>query len=451
MRILRDEGGQTLVLTALCTTVLIGFTGLAVDVGVAYRAKRNLQTAADDAAIAAALNYQYVLNGDPTAAAKAAAAKNGVSGSNVTVLSSPTTGYHQGLGFFEVRIVQPQVAFLAAVLKMPQINVGARAVAGVTPASSCMYVLNTKDADSFKIKGNATVTTTGCGIQVNSTSTEAFCDGGSATIAGPYVRLTGGQDTGGGCNKAPGATVFSGYPSQSDPFANKVFPDINDCKSANGDLITVSGSTAITNSTSGLTTTYKSFTAGDGTTYKLTCFNNTSSGGSPVVLDGSSTPLILGTAGQGQIFLFENGVTIKGSVTVNGTIDNYQGSFSNQNGQLKITAPASKALTYNGLAIVQPDTNTTGNCQDGSLNSYQSSFSPKPPCLQAQFGSTGEDLDGYIYAPTSITYLQDQGGGVSAGGLISLNVYINSQLTLKNSYNTVHAATTPLSKVTLVE
>jgi len=370
----------------------------------------------------------------------------------VTVLSSPTTGYHQGLGFFEVRVVQPQVAFLAAVLKMPQIRVGARAVAGVTPASSCMYVLNTKDADAFKVKGNATVTANGCGIQVNSTNPSAFCDGGSATIAAPYVRLAGGQDTGGGCNKAPGATVFSGYPTQSDPFGSKSFPSLSDCSSSNGDLITVSGSTAITSSTSGLNTTYKSFTAGDGTTYKLTCLNNTSSGGSPVVLDGSTTPLVLGTAGQGQIFLFENGVTIKGSVTVNGTIDNYQGSFDNQNGQLKITAPASKSLTYNSLAIVQPgDTNTTGSCQDGSLNSYQGSFTPQPTCLQVQFGTTGEDLDGYIYAPKSITYLQDQGGGVTAGGVISLDVYINSKLTLKNSYNSVHASTTPLSKVALVE
>jgi Flp pilus assembly protein TadG len=451
MRILRDEDGQTLVMTALCATVLIGFMGLAVDVGVAYHAKRNLQTAADDAAIAAALNYQYVASGDPTAAAKAAAAKNGVDGSYVTVLASPTVGYHQGLGFFDVRVVQPQVAFLATVLNMPQIRVGARAVAGVTPGSSCMYVLNTKDADSFKVKGNATVTTTGCGIQVNSLSSSAFCDQGSATIAASYVRLAGGQDTGGGCNKAPGATVFSGYPTQSDPFGSKTFPKLTDCSSTNGDLITVSGSTAITSSTSGLSTTYKSFTAGDGTTYKLTCFNNTSSGGSPVVLDGSTTPLVLGTVGQGQIFLFENGVTIKGSVTVNGTIDNYQGTFDNQNGQLKITAPASKTLTYNSLALVQPDTNTTGSCQDGSLNSYQGSFSPKPTCLQAQFGSTGEDLDGYIYAPKSVTYLQDQGGGVTAGGVISLDVYINSQLTLKNSYNSMHPSTTPLSKVALVE
>jgi len=440
MRILRDEDGQTLVMTALCATVLIGFMGLAVDVGVLFHAKRNLQTAADDAAIAAALNYQFVLNGDPTAAAKAAALKNGVAGSYVTVLSSPTTGYHQGLGFFEVRVVQPQVAFLAAVLKKPLINVGARAVAGVTPASACMYVLNTKDADSFKIKGNATVTANGCGIQVNSTSPSAFCDGGSATIASPYVRLAGGQDTSGGCNKAPGSTVFSGYPTQTDPFVNKTWPSLSDCNSGTN----VISAATVNSSTPGLASS-KTISMADGTSYQLTCFSSPN-----VTLSG---PLTLGDSSDkpARVFLFENGVNITGSVTVKGTIDNYQGTFNNQNGQLNITAPADKQATFNALAIVQPQTNTTGQCQDGSLSNYVSSFSPQPPCLQAQFGSTGENLDGYIYAPTSVTYLQDQGGGVTAGGLISLDVYINSKLTLTNSYNVVHAATTPLSKVTLVE
>lgn len=448
MKILRDENGQTFVLTALCMSVLLGFMGLALDVAVAYHTKRNLQTAADDAAIAAALNYQYVASANPTAAAKTAAAENGVSGSYVTVNSSPTTGYHQGLGFFEVVVAQPQSTFFAKVVGTPSFTVAARAVAGVTPASSCMYITNPSAADAFKIKGNATVTATNCGIQVNSTSGSAFCDGGSATISAPYVRLAGGQDTGGGCNKAPGSTVVSGYAVSNDPFINKAWPSLSDCSSANGDLVTVSGSTAITSST---TIPSKSYTASDGTTYKLTCFNNTSSGGSPVVLDGSTTALTLGTAGQGQIFLFENGVTIQGQVTVNGTIDNYQGSFSNQNGQLTLTAPADKSLTYNGLGLVQPTTNTTGQCQDSSLNNYINSFSPKPPCLQAQFGSTNEDLNGFIYAPTAVTYLQDQGGGVTAAGVVSYDMYINSKLTIKNSYNAAHPATTPLSKVALVE
>jgi hypothetical protein len=441
MKTLRDEKGQALVLTALCMSILLGFMGLAMDVGLAYRSKRNLQIAADAAAVAAALNYQYVFTGgNPTAAAKSAALSNGVANNYVTVNASPTDGYHQGAGFFEITISKPQQMFLARVLGLSSINVGARAVAGITPADSCMYVLNPSAADTFKIKGNATVTATNCGIQVNSNSPSSFCDQGSAQIKSPYVRLAGGQDTGGNCNKAPSSPVYSGYAVSNDPFANKTWPSLSDCSAANGDIVSASSVTSTTS------IPYKSFTAGDGTTYQLTCFSS-----SNVTLNGSSTALTLGTASQGQIFLFENGVTMSGQVTVNGTMDNYQGSFNNQNGNLTINAPANKALTYNGLGLVQPSTNTTGSCQDNSLSNYINSFTPNPPCLQVQFGSTNEDLNGFIYAPTSVAYLQDQGGGVSAGGLIADDVYVNSKLTLKDSYNHAHAATTPLSKVTLVE
>jgi Flp pilus assembly protein TadG len=51
---LRDEAGQALVLVALSMIVLIGFVGLAIDVGSAYFTQRELQKAADAAALAGA-------------------------------------------------------------------------------------------------------------------------------------------------------------------------------------------------------------------------------------------------------------------------------------------------------------------------------------------------------------------------------------------------------------
>src|SRR5579872_5916835 len=59
MKLFRDEKGQTLVLTALCMTCFMGFLALAVDMGLVFRTQRNLQTAADAAATAAALDYFY--------------------------------------------------------------------------------------------------------------------------------------------------------------------------------------------------------------------------------------------------------------------------------------------------------------------------------------------------------------------------------------------------------
>ena len=56
MRALKEERGQMLVLVALSMTVLLGFLALAIDVGLLFRAKRNLQVAADAAAVAGAMD-----------------------------------------------------------------------------------------------------------------------------------------------------------------------------------------------------------------------------------------------------------------------------------------------------------------------------------------------------------------------------------------------------------
>src|ERR1700733_13915479 len=52
----KSEAGQALILTALGLTVLMGFAGLGIDMGVMRYEKRLQQTAADAAALAGASN-----------------------------------------------------------------------------------------------------------------------------------------------------------------------------------------------------------------------------------------------------------------------------------------------------------------------------------------------------------------------------------------------------------
>src|ERR1039457_3969756 len=95
MKLLRDERGQTMVITAMALTCLLGMAGFSVDVGMMFRAKRMLQTASDAGAIAGASEYSY---SDVTAAADNATAQNGMTnGSNgvtVTVNNPPKSGTH---------------------------------------------------------------------------------------------------------------------------------------------------------------------------------------------------------------------------------------------------------------------------------------------------------------------------------------------------------------------
>ena len=143
------------------------------------------------------------------------------------------------------------------------------------------------------------------------------------------------------------------------------------------------------------------------------------------------------------IYVFKSGVNV-GDITVNGgTLDIAQGTFVEKNTTLQVVAPANRSAIYNGIAIMQPASNTTAaNCGDG----YSA------PCLSLQFGSGNTNVDGIIYAPTSEVYFHDMGGSVQAADIIAYDFgYTNTDVTLSDSYNHANASTTPLSHVALVE
>lgn len=82
------ERGQVLVVFAMSLLILVGITGLSVDAGGAFAQRRDQQTAADLASLAAA--NDYLLNGNETAAiarARAVTAENGFTdGANGSVV-----------------------------------------------------------------------------------------------------------------------------------------------------------------------------------------------------------------------------------------------------------------------------------------------------------------------------------------------------------------------------
>ena len=432
MKIRQDESGQMLVLTAISLTVLMGFMALAIDVGLLFRAKRVVQTAADAAAIAAALQTYYVGSGALTAAQNAATS-NGIpnASTNVTLNtgSSITSPYHNSSGYVQAVVTMPNPTFFLSAFKAlkTSLNVTASAIAGNTPGTACIYVLDPTSASALYIQGNSTLTAPNCGIQVNSNNADAFCDQGSASINATFLHIVGGQSSKGKCGKPSGTATVKQVAPLGDPFNNMTGPiPSTDCNGSN----TVSAST-VTSATA-LPATTK--TTG-GTTASVTCFSSAN------VTIGSG--VTLGTAGGNQIFVFENGVKIGGTVTVNGTIDVYQGTFSQGNSALTVNAPANTAYTYNGIAVMEPSSNTTsGTCKDGN----------GLPCLQLQFGSGYGNLDGIVYAPTSQVYQQDHGGQVDVAGVIAYQIYLKaSDMVLSNNYNNAHPTTTPLSTVALVE
>ena len=379
-------------------TVVVSALGLAIDVGMLFRSERQLQTAADSAATAAATNLMYGLS--PTAAADQAAAangaQNGVHGTTVTVNSPPQSGPFASADYVQVTIHQPAPTYFMRLFGVDSINIGTEAIAGdAQPSPGCVYLMS-PSGNGLTLQGSYDVEATGCGIYVNSSNSKALqVTGTGGTFNGPYLDVVGSS---GGHVTTPTAQTDGVMPI-SNPLGNITGPT-----PSNGECTTTSSVTSITGN----------FSSGDG---GVVCFT-----GAVSLTDANLGP---GT------YVFENGVTVNGTVNVNsGTLDIYGGTLNQaSNSLLNITAPTSG--TYNGIAILQPATNTNQ--------------------LQIQFGSNNQTLDGYIYAPGANVYLQDNGGGVTATGIIAASMTNKSSLLRLPSYNAAHPTTTPVRTVSLVE
>src|SRR5580698_5851237 len=82
-RIRTDDGGQAVVVVAIAMVAIIGFLGLGIDAGHLRLVKRDLQNAADAAALAAGLELR-VCGGVPNCPAMQSAAQNAMVESGLT-------------------------------------------------------------------------------------------------------------------------------------------------------------------------------------------------------------------------------------------------------------------------------------------------------------------------------------------------------------------------------
>lgn len=400
---MKEDQGAALVLVALCLSILLAFMGLAVDIGLMFQAKRKMQTAADAAAVAAAADYMY--NGSTTSAvtaARTASSNNGYTdgGSNVTVTvnNGPSSGPSAGkAGYFETIVSQPVPTFFMAAVGHKTMNISARAVAGTPrPGDVCIWVMNPSGAD-MNLQGSYDVEAPNCGIYDNSPATNSFSTTGNGGIVNAmFLDVVGNSPP--AHQTTPTPATINAAPRTS-PWGNLTGPT-----PTNGGCTITSSATSITGTITG-----------PGATSAI-CYTN-------------AVTITNATLGPGT-YMFENGVTLSGTVTVNsGTIDVYNGSLTQGNAVLNITAPTSG--TYNAVGLMQPASNTTQ--------------------LQVQFGSSGQTFDTYIYAPGAQVYLQDNGGGSTSAGIVAGTFYVKASKVTIPSYDKAHPTTTPNRVVCVTE
>jgi Flp pilus assembly protein TadG len=241
---LDDNSGMTLIYTGLILGILFGVGGLAVDAGMWYATKRSAQSAADAAALAAALEVARGSTAtEVEARAKADAESNGysdASGATITINNPPTSGPSAGVASaVEAIVQQPVPSFLSAVIRSEQVTVAARAVASYRMAESCIYVMDPSEDSALSVPGTADVNMD-CGAQVNSVSAIAIDQVGSSCMTATSLATAGGAS--GTClDPSPDEDM----PQTEDPFSYLAPPAAASAPCDYTSLVTVSSATTL--------------------------------------------------------------------------------------------------------------------------------------------------------------------------------------------------------------
>ncbi|MGD0729684.1 MAG: pilus assembly protein TadG-related protein [Terracidiphilus sp.] len=208
MRILKDEGGQTTIFLSLFLGLLmIGFLAFAVDVGFMFQQRREAQAAADAAAVAAAeemtASSSNTINSTTTQnAANAAATANGfntglATNPAVVTLSQSNTGIYSNSGggsvpnsWVTASVSKPVSTFFFNAFSkggLGTVTIGATGVAGVGSASPTCICLLATSGQGLNMSNNAKLQANSCGVESDSSASNAIGIVGSANVCGSGV------------------------------------------------------------------------------------------------------------------------------------------------------------------------------------------------------------------------------------------------------------------------
>jgi Putative Flp pilus-assembly TadE/G-like len=226
---LRSERGAAAVYVALVLPVFVGAGGLAVDAASWYSIKRTIQSGADAAAYAAALELaRQGLDQAPDttsmqAVADDAASRNGVA-TPVTVripLSGPAAGDPQAI---EVIVTQPAPLYFTSLFMGAAPPITARAVAKAVVSDACVWSLHPSAKGALTVSGSAEVDLN-CGMVVNSNHEEAAIDqSGTSCLSATSISVAGGYS--GDC-VSPEPEVET--PDYGDPLGSLEEPSFSGC------------------------------------------------------------------------------------------------------------------------------------------------------------------------------------------------------------------------------
>lgn len=214
--LLADDRGNVLALAAIGLPLFIGCAALAVDTAQWVFAKRDLQSAADAAAIAGV--YGLIQTGDMEVAVDQSIASHKGLDPSRSVSAEQSPDVHKADPFaVRVRIASPgRMTFTSLFLDQPPTIVVEATATVVENGEFCAFALANGEETGVEIDPSANVEME-CGIATNASSAKAIKADGSATLQADNIVAFGGIEADG----IKDSRVRSYSVKQKDPLADR--------------------------------------------------------------------------------------------------------------------------------------------------------------------------------------------------------------------------------------
>ncbi len=352
------EAGHALPLVALALATLMGFGGMAADVGYWRYQERQQQSATDAAAIGGA--QQLLRSTCPNQAVATSAAQQDAADNNFTnagsvsvAVSNPPSGgtFSADQCAVMVKITSSNVpTFLTKLFGKTVMPTTTQAVARISNNNnSCVFLLNPSAQTNFN---GANVDAPGCSIAMNGTA-----NFNGATITAAHIGYAGSTPN------ENGASFPAASPVQIPPVADPC-PEILGCAAL------AAGAPASGNCTNFNGTGFHG-------TLPAGCYNNLNLNGATVTMSG--TYVLTGNANFNGATVTGNGVTMY--VAADGS--------ANFNGVVAATMTPPTTGPYAGVLYYQVPSNTSG----------------------PNFNGTNVNLSGLVYCPACSVNFNGAAGG----------------------------------------
>lgn len=232
------QRGQAFLVVVAGLVALLGIGALAIDIGLLWSTRRQMQSAADAGAMAGADAIAIsASSANVASSAKTATAQNGFTDGSTTTRSSKTVSvavnnppaagaFATNSNAVEVTVSQVQPTYFMRVLGLSSVPVISDAVAITVSGGSCVYALDPSAAGTITVSGTGTLNSQ-CGIYDNSDSGTALTVSGGGTVTAPLVGVVGGTSVNGGGSTPPS----TGIAAFGDPLAWVPEPTVPTCSS----------------------------------------------------------------------------------------------------------------------------------------------------------------------------------------------------------------------------